>query len=66
MILQLDSTRQWWIANLSEKEFIQEYRHGLSNQAFSRKLAKQEPATVSDLLERIERFIHADDYVQCK
>lgn len=42
---------------------IQGYRYGLTNQAFFQKLAEQEPIIVSGLLQRMEQFSQADNYV---
>lgn len=51
------------IPDLSEKEYIQAYKHGLTNLAFTRKFAQSKSNNVNKLLARIKKFIHADDYV---
>lgn len=51
---------------MSGREYIQGYRHGLTNPSFSRKLAQKEPTSVTLVLSKIQKLIPIDDYVRRK
>lgn len=52
--------------NLSDREHIQAYRHGLQFLSFTKILATKRLHSVDDLLDVVHEFIKGEINVQCK